>query len=515
MLTKLAKLCYEGADLHKRSECLLMAAELFAAPAKLSMPHPQVAVEYAAYSFREFGAAGLFTDQHVLQPSELLHTIAVSTQSLVDEGLYHKALPLATLMEFVASEVTRSKILTVKARLLKASALVELGHINEALQVYKRVLSLKDLPDYGARHSEHSKRQEGQNFQFPAGEGYRNDLSPEADENQAAIKLLLEAVPADTEAQLMEFCSPYVLESLHYLRALFLVRIGEAENVERSEKAELRQQILRSAEELMRASLKRVQLAEEVAHVRAELAAAQLQEAGRDEEKIKALQQRLATCFEKAAVSAAAQKTYYANTEEEMCEADARSQRLSLVLRIRSTLGRVYSGQGLLLESFYILRQGLINFKGLAEGQHAGVENGAEPESKGSFKLPEAPGGAGGAGAPAAAKKGAPPPKDAKGGKPGPADDAEAARREEAGRSKTASAEADRLRAAVEAREKRMHPHMGLWLRTKISIINLLLAEKRYEDCEDAIAVTRLEAQSAKDQLYVRKLQEIEFQIHV
>ena len=40
VLTKLAKLCYEGADLHKRSECLLMAAELFAAPARLSMPNP-------------------------------------------------------------------------------------------------------------------------------------------------------------------------------------------------------------------------------------------------------------------------------------------------------------------------------------------------------------------------------------------------------------------------------------------------------------------------------------------
>ena len=92
-----------------------------------------MAVEYASYSFREFGTTGIFSDQHVLQPSELLHTIAVSAQSLVDEGLFHKALPLAALMEFVASEVTRSKILTVKARLIKASALVELGYINEAL----------------------------------------------------------------------------------------------------------------------------------------------------------------------------------------------------------------------------------------------------------------------------------------------------------------------------------------------------------------------------------------------
>ena len=77
------------------------------------------------------------------------------------------------------------------------------------------------------------------------------------------------------------------------------------------------------------------------------------------------------------------------------------------------------------------------------------------------------------------------------------------------------TAEAGSLRAAVEAQEKRTHPHMGLWLSTKVAIIGVLLSQKRYEDCADAIAITRLEAQTVKDQLYVRKLKEIEFLMHV
>ena len=56
---------------------------------------------------------------------------------------------------------------------------------------------------------------------------------------------------------------------------------------------------------------------------------------------------------------------------------------------------------------------------------------------------------------------------------------------------------------------------MGLWLSAKIAIIGILLAERRYEDCADAIAVTRLEAQSVRDQLFVRKLKEMEFTIQV
>jgi hypothetical protein len=46
VLTKLAKLCYEGRDQHRFNECMLMASELFAAPGKLSLPHPQSAIEF-------------------------------------------------------------------------------------------------------------------------------------------------------------------------------------------------------------------------------------------------------------------------------------------------------------------------------------------------------------------------------------------------------------------------------------------------------------------------------------
>jgi hypothetical protein len=56
---------------------------------------------------------------------------------------------------------------------------------------------------------------------------------------------------------------------------------------------------------------------------------------------------------------------------------------------------------------------------------------------------------------------------------------------------------------------------MGLWLSAKIAIIGALVSEKRYEDCADAIAITRLEAQSVKDQLYTRRLKEMEFLMFV
>ncbi len=68
----------------------------------------------------------------------------------------------------------------------------------------------------------------------------------------------------------------------------------------------------------------------------------------------------------------------------------------------------------MLLNSFYILRQALTNFKAFAEGKHSKVETGMEAEDKGSFKLPEIYGGSGlGLAAPVdpKAKGGAPPQK--------------------------------------------------------------------------------------------------------
>ena len=81
VLSKLAKLCYEGKDMHKYTECILMASELFAAPAKLTLPHAQTSIEYSNYSFREFldgriaGDQSVFEDKQVLQPSEVLHSV--------------------------------------------------------------------------------------------------------------------------------------------------------------------------------------------------------------------------------------------------------------------------------------------------------------------------------------------------------------------------------------------------------------------------------------------------------
>ena len=67
-------------------------------------------------------------------------------------------------MEYLACDIVRSKILTIKARILRTNALIELGLINSAVIIYKKILSMKSLPDYGSRISEYQEKLKGKNL---------------------------------------------------------------------------------------------------------------------------------------------------------------------------------------------------------------------------------------------------------------------------------------------------------------------------------------------------------------
>ncbi len=90
-------------------------------------------------------------------------------------------------MEYMACDIAKSKVLTVKARLYKIVALTEIGYINEAYQIYNKLLSQKDLPKTGVRDSEFSQKKDGKNFFFPFNQRYYNHLPPENEKNLEAI----------------------------------------------------------------------------------------------------------------------------------------------------------------------------------------------------------------------------------------------------------------------------------------------------------------------------------------
>lgn len=69
-----------------------------------------------------------------------------------------------------------------------------------------------------------------------------------------------------------------------------------------------------------------------------------------------AWEEKLGKAFAKGEISEEDQETLYENTEEEMCFADVQCQILSMMLRTRLLLGRLFRKQGLFINGFYALR---------------------------------------------------------------------------------------------------------------------------------------------------------------
>ena len=248
---------------------------------------------------------------------------------MIDLEVYHQVLPLCAFMEYVAQNVVKSAILVTKARVIKATALVEIGYIDQAMQLYKRVLEGKDLPKHGSRVSEVISRADGSNFAFGDKDRFRNDLSPEADENKAAIAFLQKEVEGEPLTKLKGYCSPSLIEEIKTLRSLFMVRLGEPENVENLDKSDIRINLLQQGESGLRNCLRQLQLNYEISEIQEKIRAEKQKVIAVNSGLIESLVQKLKEIFENAGITDAEISTVYSNTEEEISFADKQSQTLS------------------------------------------------------------------------------------------------------------------------------------------------------------------------------------------
>lgn len=111
LLSKLAKLCYSH-NLAKREDALILASECLFAPLKLSLPHPQQYVHFALYRMQEYLPTSafavregeIFSDENELSPHALLSALESISEMLIDYEMHERALPLLTIMEYVAAD---------------------------------------------------------------------------------------------------------------------------------------------------------------------------------------------------------------------------------------------------------------------------------------------------------------------------------------------------------------------------------------------------------------------------
>ena len=93
-------------NLHEMREAVIMASEMTFSIFKISLPHPLIALRYADYRLREIMInENIFEDESVLDPSETMLSLEKISWMLMDFDLPIKAIPILTLMDYIATDL--------------------------------------------------------------------------------------------------------------------------------------------------------------------------------------------------------------------------------------------------------------------------------------------------------------------------------------------------------------------------------------------------------------------------
>ena len=94
---------------------------------------------------------------------------------------------MATLFDYIATDVVKNAQLSIKAKILKAICLAEAGFIAEAMKYLTKVAFEKDLPIIWLESSDYLKKEKGMNW-VQEGQLYNNNEFWNNADNKAVIE---------------------------------------------------------------------------------------------------------------------------------------------------------------------------------------------------------------------------------------------------------------------------------------------------------------------------------------
>jgi len=509
VLAKLAKLCY-NTNAHLQRESIIMGSELFAAPFKLSMFHPHEKHDFVNYRMKEFlPDITLLTEKQMIKPVDLLSGLDIMSEMLIDYQLYSRVLPLATLMNYVATDLVKTISFSIKARVLKGIALCHLGYISESVNLFYQIVENKDKIINVINESEYLKQKEGNSFKFKdAKYSYRNDLPPESEENVNTINNLLMVTFNLCETSKV---SPLLNSQVHYLKHLILLTVCK-DPFDISATEDLRSKYFSQAEEGFNQVIKMIKEEEEVILLKYKIKSVihNPHQDARTGKYVEFLRRKLkkALQFEVAEEDNPefVPKTKFDNTDEEQPHSIRRSCRLSWIIRCKLRLAELFRKRGSLLDAFYITRDNLLEIAKM--NMPIGITNDVEKQySDSKFKIPEDISG----GAPAG-KKAAPGKEDKK-----------ADTKKDKGKGKVEepdqNEEEDRQYEMEDRRiwtemnlengEKSELPCAYMWAMAKYEFIDVLFTQGRYDETIAQIEVAKVELEAINDTYYMRLYYEL------
>jgi len=329
------------------------------------LPNPSNHLNYSLYRLNEINKnLNVFESSHNISAADLLISLMDIGEILLQLGEYERSLPLLSLAEHVACDVTKNLNFLFNIRVLRIICLVQIGMISEAMQIYYKIIKKFDLPCF-ILNSIQIEKINGRYANLTREFKFYNNLTPENQKNVDAINAFGK-LQVDNDLKNQMGCQVFC--RLLYAKCLIMYKIYEKENyLNYLEKSDSRADNLQKVEKDLRDVLQIVSVNEELNSLK------EFTMTYRNFSQ-EIINKKIDEILTKNKITIEELNLFYLNKSIKKDAVDLRKERIDLMCDIRILLARVNTSQGFYLASCSIVLKCLENMKMYSQNYFLRIE---------------------------------------------------------------------------------------------------------------------------------------------
>ena len=516
-LHKLAKYCYDN-SLYEQRESALFASKITFYVLNNIIPNPSIYSAYGTYRLNDINEnVNIFDSKFNIKPGDLLVSLIELSQILISYNNYEECLPMLCLAEYLACDRCKNINYTLFARILKIICLAEIGYINEAFMNYYKIIKKYDLPllmnsgykiYFTGKYANLTHNEDKVN--------YYNNLPPDDDKNINALNTLIKL---NVDNELKTLLGPNLFYYLQYSKLIILFKVTNKDNYnlypDKNNFSNLREETFIRIEKECRENISILSNYEDINFLSNCMKNVKYNEVNY-KENVTILQNKLNEITDNNKITNEEVKNFitlkYNKTDLELSK-----ERYELIFLFRILLSKLYTCQGLYINSSMIIYKSIENFNKLLSTEYGNkilnFDNGEDyiPD----LKPNEISVGGG-------AKGGKPPAKQEKKEVKGKKDDKKGKKDNKDLQENQAQIDPElqikeliKLIAEKIYKNQRIIPNSVYWFKLHLYHLVNLYKMNRFKDCLYIINKILKNSQKINDTFFFTRVKEIEIMIYI
>ena len=369
-LHKLAKYCYDN-SLYEQRESALFASKITFYILNNIIPNPSIYATYGTYRLNNINEnIDIFNSNYNIKPGDLLVSLIELSQILMSYNNFEECLPMLCLAEYLACDRCKNINYTLFSRILKVICLAEIGYLNEAFMNYYKIIRKFDFPQL--MNSGYKTYFTGKYANLTHNEdkvNYYNNLPPDDDKNINALNTLIKL---NIDNELKTYLGPNLYYYLQYSKLIILFKATNKDNYnlypDKNNFSNLRDETFIRIEKECRENISILSTYEDINFISNCMKSIKFNEINYNS-NITLLQNKLTEITDSNKITNDEIKNFI-SLKYNKSELELSKERYELIFNFRILLSKLYSCQGLYINSSMVLYKSIENFNKLLSTEY-------------------------------------------------------------------------------------------------------------------------------------------------